>query len=79
MNRLLEWMERKNILSVRSAMLYISVWMTYDATHWGAQFAETTKLTNGTDIALIIAAATAPITAFTTFVYKFYSDSRPAV
>ena len=72
----MQWIVHKNFISVRSGMLYIAVWMTYSATVWGAHFAEATKLTNGTDIALIIAAVTAPITAFTGFVYKFYSDSR---
>ena len=77
MGKFLGWVVDKNFFSVRSGMLYVSVWMTFDAVKWGAHFAETTHLATGTDIALVIAAATAPITAFTGFVYKFYSDSRP--
>jgi len=77
MDRLFAWFHAKNFLSVRSGMLYIAVWMTFDAVHWGAHYAEITKFTSGTDIGIVISAVTAPITLFTGFVYKFYSDSRP--
>jgi hypothetical protein len=78
-DRFMKWMAAKNFLSVRSGMLYVSVWMTFDATHWATRFAESLHFQSGTDTALVIAAATAPITAFTGFVYKFYSDSRAVV
>lgn len=74
--RFIAWGVAKNFVSVRSFMLYISVYMTFYATHWGAHFAETTALTSGTEIGIIIAAVTLPITGFTGFVYKWYSSSR---
>lgn len=78
MEKFLTWFVDKNFVSVRSAMLYIAVWMTYYATQWAAHFAEATKLTSGTDIGLVIAAVTMPITTYTGFVYKAYSDARDA-
>ena len=77
MDKFIAWVVEKNFFSVRSFMLYVAVWMTYTATRWGAHYAEATKLTSGTDIGLVIAAATGPVTLFTSFVYKWYTDSRP--
>lgn len=77
MEKFLNWFVDKNFVSVRSAMLYIAVWMTWYATQWAARFAETTHLSSGTDIGIVIAAVTLPVTGFTGFVYKFYSEGRP--
>ena len=76
MNKFIEWFVAKNFLSVRSGMLYVSVWMTIQASEWAEHYAEITHLSTGTDIGIVIGAATLPITGFTGFVYKFYSDSR---
>ncbi len=72
-----KWFSDKNFVSVRSIMLYVAVWMTAAASKWAAHYADLPhEGMSGTDQALIIAAATAPITAFTAFVYKWYSNSR---
>lgn len=76
MEKLVQWFVDKNFVSVRSFMLYISVYMTMYATQWAAAYADTFHDKTGTDLGLIIVAVTGPITAFTGFVYKFYSDSR---
>lgn len=70
------WCEAKNFISVRSFVLYITVWMTWEAFNWAAVFATTTEKT-GADVALIIAAVTAPISVLQGFVFKVYSESRP--
>ena len=72
----LEWADNKNFISVRSFVLYITVWMTWEAFYWAAIFATTTEKT-GADVALIIAAVTAPISVLQGFVFKVYSESRP--
>jgi len=78
--RIAKWFVDKNFISVRSGMLYVAVWMTFDAAHWAARYAELLagkgSAMSGTDISLVVAAVTGPITLFTGFVYKFYSDSR---
>lgn len=71
------WVVDKNFFSVRSFMLYASVYMTMYATKWAASYVhEVERFENGTDVGLVVVAVTAPITAFTSFVYKWYSDSR---
>lgn len=76
LDRFLAWVTEKNFFAVRSFMLYVSVWMTVEATRWAFAYAQTSKLTAGVDIAAVIVAATGPITAFTGFVYKWYSEGR---
>jgi len=71
----IKWADAKNFISVRSFVLYVTVWMTWEAFHWAAVFAtETDK--PGADVALIIAAVTAPISVLQGFVFKVYSESR---
>jgi hypothetical protein len=71
----IDWAENKNFISVRSFVLYVTVWMTWLAFDWAAVFATTTDKT-GADVALIIAAVTAPISVLQGFVFKVYSESR---
>ena len=73
---LIKWADGKNFISVRSFVLYITVWMTWLAFDWAAVFATNTDKT-GSDVALIIAAVTAPISVLQGFVFKVYSESRP--
>ncbi len=78
MNKLAElstWFNNKNFVSVRSGVLYVTVWMTWLAFDWAAGYAYGSSKT-GSDIALIIAAVTAPISVLQGFVFKVYSDSR---
>ena len=71
----LQWIEFKNFASVRSFVLYVTVWMTWEAFNWAAIFATTTDK-QGADVALIIAAVTAPISILQGYVFKTYSESR---
>jgi hypothetical protein len=72
---LIAWFNEKNFVSVRSGTLYVTVWMTWLAFDWAGQFAYSSDKA-GSDIALIIAAVTAPITALQMFIFKVYSESR---
>lgn len=71
----IKWCDARNFVSVRSFVLYITVWMTWEAFNWAAVFATTTAK-SGSDVALIIAAVTAPISLLQGFVFKTYSESR---
>jgi hypothetical protein len=72
---IISWIDNKNFVSVRSFVLYITVWMTWAAFQWAADFATFTNK-NGSDVALIIAAVTAPISVLQGFIFKIYSESR---
>lgn len=73
--RFIKWADAKNFISVRSFVLYVTVWMTWEAFNWAAVFATVTEKT-GSDVALIIAAVTAPISVLQGFIFKIYSESR---
>lgn len=75
MDRFLTWVERKNFISVRALMLYAAMWMSWQAFLEMTAFARVSKL-DGTGLALVIAAVTAPVTALAGFVYNYYSSSR---
>lgn len=72
---LIKWADNRNFVSVRSFVLYVTVWMTWAAFQWAAEFATTTDKA-GSDVGLIIAAVTAPISVLQGFVFKVYSESR---
>lgn len=67
--------DARSFVSVRSFVLCVTVWMTWQAFAWAALFATTTDKA-GADVALIIAAVTAPISVLQGFVFKVYSESR---
>lgn len=71
----IKWADQRNFVSVRSFVLYVTVWMTWLAFDWAAIFATTTDKT-GADVALIIAAVTAPISLLQGFVFKTYTESK---
>lgn len=75
MTKFIAWFTEKNFISVRSFSLYITLWMTWQAFTWAGYFAlHTDKV--GVEVAAIIAAVTAPITALQGWIFKVYSDSR---
>lgn len=71
----IKWADARSFVSVRSFVLYVTVWMTWQAFAWAAVFATTTDKA-GSDVALIIAAVTAPISVLQGFVFKVYAESR---
>lgn len=75
MMNFIKWADARSFVSVRSFVLYVTVWMTWQAFAWAAVFATTTDKA-GSDVALIIAAVTAPISVLQGFVFKVYAESR---
>lgn len=71
----LNWAEHRSFISVRSGVLYVTVWMTWEAFKWAGIFATTTDKT-GIEVAAIIAAVTAPISVLQGYVFKVYADGR---
>lgn len=61
----------------RSAVLFITLWMTWRAFEWAAVFAQATGKP-GLEAAAIIGAVTAPITYLQAAVFRSYIDSKGA-
>lgn len=59
----------------RTAVLFLSIWLTRDAYQWAAQFATYTDRT-GVEVAAIIAAVTAPVSWITVAVFKTYTEGK---
>ena len=76
MNSAIAWLERKNFISVRSLVLYVSVYLTWEATLAAWAFAHASRF-DGMGTAAIIGAVTGPITLLNGLVFKWYSESRP--
>ncbi|MDX9956432.1 MAG: hypothetical protein RBT75_20215 [Anaerolineae bacterium] len=60
--------------AARPIVLGVTLWLTYSAYTWATGFAELSQR-SGAEIALIVAAATAPIIALQAFTFKMYLDS----
>lgn len=73
-----EW-ERKLAIR-RSAVLFMTLWMTWRSFTWAAQYASMVSLAAGNDAALaaaaMIAAVTAPISVLQAAVFKAYIGSK---
>ena len=70
-----DWVDNRS--AVRRSVLFITVYMSYEAFDWAARFADTTEKT-GAEVGLIIAAVTGPVAALQAFVLKIYSEGRNA-
>ena len=77
MTKLFEWLETRLDEGgwVRRSCLWGAVGMTLWFMLWCMRFAESSPR-NGSDVALIIGAIGVPLSAFTGFVFKVYSDSK---
>jgi ABC-type maltose transport system permease subunit len=70
------WVERKNFVSVHAGIVYVTMWMTWEITVQAWRFAYATQLTNGVEIAAVIAAVTVPFAALQGFAFSTYTKSR---
>lgn len=77
-DRVLAWMDRRNFVSVRTAVLGVTVWMTWKVTVWAIAFSNLWLLSgkDGVETGLVIAAVTAPFTALQVFAFRHYIESR---
>jgi hypothetical protein len=60
---------------IRRIVLAIAIWMTWAVSQWAMWYA-VGNARDGMEIATIIAAVTAPVTAFAGYVFKAYIESR---
>jgi hypothetical protein len=76
LDRFVTW-ERKLALR-RSAVLFITLWMTWRAFAWAAAYASAATVDGDSAIAVaaMIAAVTAPISALQAAVFRAYIDSK---
>lgn len=70
------WIDSRAI--IRRIVLFVTLWMTWRAFTWAAEYANGLTLSAGMGIeaAAIIAAVTAPIAALQASVFKIYADGR---
>lgn len=73
MDRFWTWVDKRSV--IRRVVLGVTLWMTWRAFAWAAEFAEATDK-SGMDVAAIIAAVTAPITYLQAAVFKTYAEGR---
>jgi len=77
--RFVSWADRRHLVSVRTAALAVTIWMTWEVTRWAFGFAGTTRLP-GIEAAAVIAAVTAPFAALQAAVFNAYmraKDGKP--
>ena len=74
LNLFVQW-EQKLALR-RSAVLFITLWMTWRSFTWAAMFAQGVKDGDGIAAAALIAAVTVPITFLQKAVFEAYITSK---
>ena len=72
----LAWADRRQFISVRALCVYVTLLTTYYAFDWAAHYAYAIIGRPGLEVAAVIAAVTAPVTALQALVFKWYSESR---
>ena len=75
LNKFICWCDKRNFVSVRSFTLYITIWMTWEATRKAWIFAATSNL-DGMGTAAVVAAVTAPLATLQAFAFKDYISSK---
>lgn len=75
MDRLAAWLDRRHFISVRAFTLYVTLWMSWAAFRWAADYAYATSL-DGLGAGAVIAAVTAPVSALQAFIFKFYMEAK---
>jgi hypothetical protein len=69
-----DWVDSRSV--VRRLVLFITLWMTWLAFQWAADFALVVIDKSGIEAAAIIAAVTAPISVLQGYVFKVYAEGR---
>lgn len=75
LNKFICWCDSRNFVSVRAFTLYVTIWMTWEATRQAWIFAASSHL-DGMGTAAVIAAVTAPVAALQGFVFRDYIASK---
>ena len=74
-HRFASWVDRRHFLSVRTAVLGATVWLTYETTRWAFTFAHGSTF-DGIGTAAVIAAVTAPLAALQAFAFRDYMSAK---
>ena len=74
----LAWADRRNLVSVRSGVLFVTVWMTWRVTEWTFAFAREALAAHhsGTETSLVIGAITVPFAALQAAAFKIYAEAK---
>lgn len=75
LDRFLAYVDRRHFVSVRAFTLAATVYLLFEVSRWATAFAAVSDKT-GTEIALIITAATGPATLLAGHVLKWYVQSK---
>lgn len=70
---LMDFIDKRGV--VRRVVLAVAIYMTWRVSVWAMMFVGHSDL-SGVDLAAVVAAVTAPVTAFGGYVFKAYIDSR---
>lgn len=71
-----KWADRRQLLSVRSIVMYATLYDTWYAFEWAGRYAFSVIDKSGTEVAMIIGAVTAPVSLMQAFVFKWYTETR---
>ena len=75
MMRVLAWIDRRNFVSIRAAVLGVTVWLTISVVREAWLFAAVSHF-DGIGTAAVIAAITAPVTALQGFAFSSYMGAK---
>jgi hypothetical protein len=73
--RFVSWADRRHLISIRTAVLSATVWMTWRVTEWAMTFAYTDDI-DPIGKAAIIAAVTACVAALQAFAFRDYMNAK---
>lgn len=74
-HRAISWIDRRHFISVRTAVVGVTVWMTWEVTRWSFKYAYDSQLP-GVETAAVIAAVTAPFCALQAAAFGTYMKSK---
>lgn len=71
-----KWADRRQLLSVRSLVMYATIYDTWHAFKWGSEYAYFALDKSGAEVSMVIGAVTAPVAIMQAFVFKWYTETR---
>jgi hypothetical protein len=74
-SRAISWIDRRNFISIRAAVLGVTVWLTVSVIREAWIFAAMSHF-DGVGTAAVIAAVTAPVTALQGFAFSSYMGAK---
>jgi hypothetical protein len=77
--KILKWIDGRHFVSVRSATLAVTIWMTWRVTVWAFEYARLALAAeaNGVETAAVLGAVTIPLAALQGFAFNTYMKGKP--